>query len=88
MSETITQLLSARLIAEAKDLTINQIYLFSFQINETGIIRIITTNDVELYYADIHNFFLQWANISSIGWAKDKKTFYKMLEELKGSSSL
>lgn len=84
MEQMTTQLISALSLTEDKGLQKNRVYLFSFQVSDEGVIRIITTDDIEVYYGSIHDFLISWAKISSLGWANDKETFQKMLEELKG----
>ncbi len=84
MEQMTTQLISALSLTEDKGLQKNRQYLFSLQASAEGIIRIITTDDIEVYYGSIHDFLISWSGISSLGWANDKETFLKMLEELKG----
>lgn len=84
MEEMTTQLITAVSLTEDKGLEQNRQYLFSLQASKEGLIRIITTDDIEVYYSSIHDFLISWQNISSLGWANDKATFAKMLEELKG----
>ncbi len=79
-----TQLITATALTDDKGLQKDRQYLFSLQVSDEGIIRIITTDDIEVYYGSIHDFLLSWSGISSLGWANDKETFQKMLEELKG----
>ncbi len=83
-----TQLLTAIALTEDKGLVVQQPYLFSFQIAEDGIIRIITTTDIEVFYPSIHDFLVSWSKITSLGWANDKDTFEKMLQEIKLMSGL
>jgi len=75
--------MTAQSLTEDKGLQKDRIYLFSLQVSNEGVIRIITTDDIEVYYGSIHDFLISWARISSLGWANDKETFQKMLEELK-----
>lgn len=84
MEQMTTQLMTAQSLTEDKGLKKNIVYLFSLQVSDKGVIRIITTDDIEVYYGSIHDFLISWAKISSLGWANDKETFQKMLEELKG----
>jgi orotate phosphoribosyltransferase-like protein len=84
MEQMTTQLVAAVAVGEDKGLVKGQRYLFSLQVSNEGIIRIITTDDIEVYYGSIHDFLISWSQISSLGWANDKATFHKMLEELKG----
>lgn len=81
-----TQLITATSLSDEKGLQRDRRYLFSLQVSREGIIRIITTDDIEVYYSSIHDFLISWAGISSLGWANDKETFQQMLEELKGGS--
>lgn len=81
-----TQLITAQSLTGDKGLQKDRQYLFSLQVSDEGIIRIITTDDIEVYYGNIHDFLISWSKISSLGWANDKETFQKMLEELKGSN--
>lgn len=81
-----TQLITAQSLTDDKGLQKDRQYLFSLQVSDEGIIRIITTDDIEVYYGNIHDFLISWSKISSLGWANDKETFQKMLEELKGSN--
>ncbi len=78
-----TQLITAIALSEDKGLQKDRQYLFSLQVSKDGVIRIITTDDIEVYYGSIHDFLVSWTKISSLGWANDKETFQKMLEELK-----
>lgn len=79
-----TQLITAHALTDEKGLNKNQHYLFSLQISDEGNIRIVTTNDIEIFYKTFHDFLISWKGISSLGWANDKETFEKMLDELKG----
>ncbi|HEY8968795.1 MAG TPA: hypothetical protein VIM64_06875 [Puia sp.] len=81
-----TQLITAVSLSDEKGLQKDRQYLFSLQVSDEGVIRIITTDDIEVYYSSIHDFLISWAKISSLGWANDKETFQKMLEELKGNN--
>jgi hypothetical protein len=85
MQEMTTQLITAIAVTDDKGLQKGRQYLFSLQVSDKGVIRIITTDDLELYYGSVHDFLVSWSQISSLGWANDKATFQKMLEELKGS---
>jgi len=85
MEQMTTQLITAVSLTDEKGLQKDRQYLFSLQVSNEGVIRVITTDDVELYYGSIHDFLVSWTKISSLGWANDKETFHKMLEELKGS---
>jgi len=87
MSEMTTQLITAIATATDKGLEKNRQYLFSLQVSDANLIRIITTDDVEIYYASVHDFLISWTKISSLGWANDKATFQKMLAELKGEAN-
>lgn len=84
MEQMTTQLMTALSLTEDKGLQKDRVYLFSLQVSDKGIIRIITTDDIEVYYGNVHDFLISWAKISSLGWANDKETFQKMLQELKG----
>lgn len=84
MQEMTTQLITAIALSEDKGLQKDRQYLFSLQVSDKGVIRVITTDDIELYYGSVHDFLISWSQISSLGWANDKATFQKMLEELKG----
>jgi len=84
MQEMTTQLITAISLTEDKGLQKDRQYLFSLQVSDKGVIRVITTDDIEVYYASVHDFLISWSGISSLGWANDKETFRKMLEELKG----
>ena len=86
MEHMTTQLITAVSLTEDKGLQKGRQYLFSLQVSNEGIIRIITTDDIEVYYGNVHDFLISWAKISSLGWANDKETFQKMLEELKGTA--
>ncbi|MFA6149896.1 MAG: hypothetical protein WC716_01165 [Chitinophagaceae bacterium] len=79
-----TQLVTAVSLTPEKGLEIDRQYLFSLQVSDKGVIRIVTTDDVEVYYASVHDFLISWSKITSLGWANDKETFQKMLAELKG----
>ena len=79
-----TQLITAVSVTDDKGLKKEQQYLFSLQASKEGVIRIITTDDIEVYYSSVHDFLISWQKISSLGWANDKETFAKMLEDLKG----
>lgn len=79
-----TQLITAVAVREDNGLQKDRQYLFSLQVSDEGTIRIITTDDIEVYYGNIHDFLISWQKISSLGWANDKETFQKMLQELKG----
>ncbi|WP_118976966.1 hypothetical protein [Taibaiella koreensis] len=85
MEQMTTQLITAVSLTEDKGLQKDRQYLFSLQVSREGIIRIITTDDIEVYYGSVHDFLISWSKISSLGWANDKETFQKMLEELKGN---
>jgi hypothetical protein len=87
MDQMTTQLITARSLSDDKGLMKDRQYLFSLQVSNEGIIRIITTDDLEVYYVSVHDFLIAWAGITSLGWANDKETFRKMLEELKGNGS-
>lgn len=80
-----TQLITAIALTDDKGLQKDRQYLFSLQVSDEGVIRVITTDDIEVYYGNIHDFLVSWSKISSLGWANDKETFQKMLEELKGA---
>ncbi len=84
MEDMTTQLITAISLTDDKGLDKDRQYLFSLQASKEGVIRIITTDDIEVYYGSIHDFLVSWQKISSLGWANDKATFAKMLEELKG----
>lgn len=79
-----TQLITAVSLRQDKGLENGRQYLFSLQVSDNGIIRIVTTDDIEIHYGSIHDFLVSWQKISSLGWANDNVTFQKMLEELKG----
>lgn len=81
-----TQLITAIAVREDNGLEKDRQYLFSLQVSDEGAIRIITTDDIEVYYGNIHDFLISWQKISSLGWANDKETFQKMLQELKGEA--
>jgi hypothetical protein len=83
-TQMTTQLISALSLTNEKGLKKDLQYLFSFQVSNEGIIRIVTSDDIEVYYGSIHDFLISWARITSLGWANDKETFAKMLEDLKG----
>lgn len=83
MEQMTTQLLVATSLTEDKGLEKNKSYIFSMQSSKEGYIRIVTTDDIEVMYASIHDFLISWSRITSIGWANDKETFAKMLEDLK-----
>lgn len=84
MQDMTTQLVTAVSLTAEKGLEKNQQYLFSLQVSDKGVIRIVTTDDIEVYYASFHDFLISWSKITSLGWANDKETFQKMLTELKG----
>lgn len=84
MQEMTTQLVTAVSLTAEKGLEKDRQYLFSLQVSDKGVIRIVTTDDVEVYYASVHDFLIPWSKITSLGWANDKETFQKMLAELKG----
>lgn len=84
MDNMTTQLVTAVSATNEKGLQQDRQYLFSLQVSNEGIIRVITTDDIEVYYSSIHDFLISWQKISSLGWANDKETFQKMLQELKG----
>lgn len=86
MKEMTTQLMTAIALTDDKGLQKDRQYLFSLQVSEEGVIRIITTDDIAVYYGSIHDFLISWNKISSLGWANDKETFQKMLEELKNNN--
>jgi hypothetical protein len=83
MEDMTTQLVTAIALTNDKGLEEGRQYLFSLQVSNEGIIRIVTTDDTEAYYGSLHDFLLCWQKITSLGWANDKATFQKMLEELK-----
>ncbi len=87
MQEMTTQLITAVSLTADKGLEQDRQYLFSFQVSDKGLIRIVTTDDIELFYASVHDFLICWSKITSLGWANDKETFQKMLDELKGNAS-
>jgi orotate phosphoribosyltransferase-like protein len=87
MDNMTTQLITAVAVTDDKGLEKDRQYLFSLQVSNEGVIRIITTDDVEVYYGSIHDFLISWQKISSLGWANDKETFQKMLQELKGGAA-
>ena len=80
-----TQLITAVSMTEDKGLQKDRQYLFSLQVSDEGVIRVITTDDIAVFYGSIHDFLISWSKISSLGWANDKETFQKMLQELKGN---
>jgi orotate phosphoribosyltransferase-like protein len=82
-----TQLITAVAQLDEKGLQKGRQYLFSLQSSQEGYLRIVTTDDVEVYYSSIHDFLISWANISSLGWANDKETFQKMLKDLQEGKS-
>lgn len=82
-----TQLIMATSTTEDKGLVNGKKYMFSLQASPDGIIRIITTDEIEVYYPSIHDFLISWSYVCSLGWANDKETFAKMLEELKSNLS-
>lgn len=86
MEQMTTQLITARSLTNDKGLQADRIYLFSLQVSQEGIIRIVTSDDVQIYYGSLHDFLVAWSQITSLGWANDKETFQKMLEELKGGA--
>lgn len=83
----ITQLIAAKALKDHQGLVPEQQYLFSFQTNDAGHIRIITSSDIELVYANIHEFLVSWTNICSLGWAKSKEEFDALLEELQAGNT-
>lgn len=83
MEEMTTQLITAVALTGDNGLEQGRQYLFSLQVSDKGIIRVVTNDDIEVYYASIHDFLVSWQKISSLGWANDKETFQKMLEALK-----
>lgn len=87
MEEMTTQLITAVSLSDDKGLDKDRQYLFSLQVSKEGVIRIITTDDIEVYYGSIHDFLINWQKISSLGWANDKATFARMLDDLKGQQS-
>lgn len=86
MQEMTTQLITAVSLTADKGLEQERQYLFSLQVSNEGVIRIVTTDDIEVYYASVHDFLISWSKITSLGWANDKATFQKMLAELRGES--
>lgn len=86
MQEMTTQLMTAVALSTDKGLEKDRQYLFSLQVSDKNIIRIVTTDDVEIYYASVHDFLISWSKITSLGWANDKETFQKMLAELRGNA--
>ena len=79
-----TQLVTGVSLTSDKGLEKERQYLFSLQVSDKGVIRIVTTDDIEVYYASVHDFLISWSKITSLGWANDKETFRRMLAELKG----
>lgn len=86
MQEMTTQLITAVSLTADKGLEQERQYLFSLQVSNEGVIRVVTTDDIEVYYASVHDFLISWSKITSLGWANDKATFQKMLAELRGES--
>jgi orotate phosphoribosyltransferase-like protein len=86
MQEMTTQLVTAVSLTAEKGLEQDRQYLFSLQVSDKGVIRVVTTDDVEVYYASVHDFLISWSKITSLGWANDKETFQKMLAELRGNN--
>lgn len=82
----ITQLIAAKSVKDHNGLIPGNQYLFSLQVNDKGHVRIITSSDIELVYANLHEFLVAWTNISSLGWANSKEEFEQLLEELKKGS--
>lgn len=80
-----TQLIMATSLTEDKGLEKGKKYLYSLQSSKEGVIRIITTDDIEVYYPSIHDFLISWSHVCSLGWANDKETFAAMLQELKAT---
>lgn len=78
-----TQLLTAIALQGDEELRQAGRYMFSFQIDSQGHIRIITTDDIERYYADIHHFLSQWTQVSSLGVAENKEAFLELLDTIK-----
>lgn len=85
MQEMTTQLVTALSLTDNKGLEKDRQYLFSLQVSADGVIRVVTTDDIEVYYASVHDFLICWSKITSLGWANDKETFQKMLAELRGA---
>ena len=85
MQEMTTQLVTALSLTDNKGLEKDRQYLFSLQVSSEGVIRVVTTDDIEVYYASVHDFLICWSKITSLGWANDKETFQKMLAELRGA---
>ena len=81
-----TQLITAVSLTTDKGLEQERQYLFSLQVSNEGVIRVVTTDDIEVYYASVHDFLISWSKITSLGWANDKATFQKMLAELRGGA--
>lgn len=86
MQDMTTQLVTAISLTADKGLEKDRQYLFSLQVSTEGVIRIVTTDDVEVFYASVHDFLICWSKITSLGWANDKETFQKMLAELRGNA--
>lgn len=86
MQEMTTQLITAISLTADKGLEQDRQYLFSLQVSNEGVIRVVTTDDIEVYYASVHDFLISWSKITSLGWANDKATFQKMLAELRGEA--
>jgi orotate phosphoribosyltransferase-like protein len=86
MQEMTTQLITAVSLTTDKGLEQERQYLFSLQVSNEGVIRVVTTDDIEVYYASVHDFLISWSKITSLGWANDKATFQKMLAELRGGA--
>jgi hypothetical protein len=86
MQEMTTQLITAVSLTADKGLEQERQYLFSLQVSNEGLIRVVTTDDIEVYYASVHDFLVSWSKITSLGWANDKATFQKMLAELRGGA--
>jgi len=82
MEQLTTQLIIATALTEDNGLQKSKSYIFSLQSSKEGYIRIVTTDDIEVLYSSIHDFLIAWSRITSIGWANDKETFAKMLEDL------
>lgn len=79
-----TQLLNAIALSDQDGLEIDRQYLFSLQVSDEHLIRIVTTNDKTVYYASLHDFLLSWKNISSLGYANTKEEFLKLLNVEQG----
>ena len=86
MQEMTTQLITAVSLTTDKGLEQERQYLFSLQVSNEGVIRVVTTDDIEVYYASVHDFLISWSKITSLGWANDKATFQKMLADLRGGA--